>query len=260
MGEGAWYLLLEVDGLLASLVNFFEQRSLRFSFPELNNKHFQLYLFKIAKNNFSTNFFHKFNIDLPSNIAKSVPKRQREYFFGRMAARYALAALDIEQFRVETGKWREPIWPEGTIGSISHNERYAGATVLKATQMKGIGIDIESVLSEKSQLALQNTAIFQSEIRYLQDHGLMTIPGSVLSIIFSAKESFFKAAFPLVRRYFDFDAVSLVDFDNNRKVLLLEVRQDLCPTLQPGVVIPIHFYWLDGNTILTYCGLQGSGN
>ncbi|WKD48146.1 4'-phosphopantetheinyl transferase family protein [Microbulbifer spongiae] len=236
----------------------FEKSLLQLCFAGQNNAGFQLYLLKISKKNFSENFFHKFNIDLPVQIARSVPKRQMEYFFGRMAARYALSALGIEHFQVGTGKWREPIWPEGTIGSISHNGRFAGATVLEATKFAGIGIDIESVLSEKSQLALQDTAIFQSEIRYLKAHGLMAAPGSVLSILFSAKESFFKAAFPLVKRYFDFDAVSLVDFDNNRRIILLEIQQDLCPTLRPGAVIPIQFNWLDENTIFTYCGLQDS--
>ncbi|WP_244171285.1 hypothetical protein [Xanthomonas populi] len=64
-------------------------------------------------------------------MARSVRKRQAEYFFGRLAARQALQhqALVVTGTYpyIATGSSREPIWPAQVIGSISHTNQLAAA-------------------------------------------------------------------------------------------------------------------------------------
>lgn len=89
-------------------------------------------------------------IACPDSIARSVRKRQAEFLFGRLAARLALgAALGPVQAQAEIaiGTAREPCWPAGSLGSISHGDGCAAAVALAAGQHQGIGIDLERLLA-----------------------------------------------------------------------------------------------------------------
>lgn len=72
-----------------------------------------------------------------------------------------------------------------------------------------------------------------------QERHLLNLPNSWrfsrgLSLVFSAEESFFKAAFPLVKRYFDFDGVRMVNIDYAAKRFSLQVAETLAPELPRG--------------------------
>src|SRR5208282_5779110 len=53
-------------------------------------------------------------------LGRSVPKRAQEFAAGRVCARRALAELGVVDFPLRVGEDREPLWPEGTVGSITH--------------------------------------------------------------------------------------------------------------------------------------------
>src|ERR1700679_1440183 len=59
-------------------------------------------------------------IACPPSVARAVRSRQAEFFFGRLAARSVLAALNAPPGEVSVGASREPVWPPGIVGSISH--------------------------------------------------------------------------------------------------------------------------------------------
>ena len=61
-------------------------------------------------------------IACPAEIARSAPKRQAEFLCGRIAAHEAMRRLGIEYWRapIGIGRSREPLWPHGVAGSISH--------------------------------------------------------------------------------------------------------------------------------------------
>lgn len=56
-------------------------------------------------------------------VARAVPKRRDEYAAGRNCARAALARLGVHDFALLAGSAREPIWPEGVIGSMTPGTR-----------------------------------------------------------------------------------------------------------------------------------------
>ena len=73
--------------------------------------------------------------------------------------------------------------------------------------------------------------------------------------IFSAKESFFKAAYPQVCRYFGFRAVALLGIDLSRKTLHFEIREHLSDELIPGAEYQVSFGLMSQDHIVTVCKL-----
>jgi 4'-phosphopantetheinyl transferase EntD len=190
------------------------------------------------------------NIFQPPEIARSVIKRQAEYFHGRLCARHALRALGIASHTVASGRMREPIWPAGIIGSITHSAEYAAAAVLRANPDHGIGIDIEHVVDAKTRDTMLATVVDRHEHALLARVIGLSLD-HCLTLAFSVKESFFKASCGVVGRYFDFDAVTLLELDPVRKTIVLRVNQDLSPQFQPGRLVQAAFDLLDARTIIT---------
>lgn len=186
---------------------------------------------------------------LPAHIARSVPKRQAEYFHGRLAARQALAAAGLSVMEIGTGAQREPLWPAGALGSITHNIRRAAAVALPAPACHGIGIDLESPASIEQQDSLATLAVDAAELALLAacEHRLPR--GALLALVFSAKESFYKAVFNAVGQFFDFDAIRLAGIADGH--LDFTVTQALCAQWQPGMPARVHYRVLPDGDLLS---------
>lgn len=213
----------------------------------------EVHLLALAPDGFSLQRFAEEGIALPQNIARSVAARRMEYFYGRLAARHALAPLGLAHVQIGTGNMREPLWPDGVRGSISHNRRFAAAAALPAGDGRAVGLDLESVAGAAVRAALIRTAVSPAELAYLASLHAPYSFDCLLTLVFSAKESFFKAAFPEVGRYFDFDAVALRAFDFDAGSMRFDVREPLCAGLGPGASRLIHFVMIDADTVLTCC-------
>lgn len=212
-----------------------------------------VHLLALVPDGFSLQRFDEEGIALPENIARSVPARRMEYFYGRLAARNALAPLGLAHVQIGTGTMREPLWPDGVRGSISHNRRFAAAVALPAGDGRAVGLDLETVVGTASRATLISTAVSSAELAYLASLDAPYSFDCLLTLVFSAKESFFKAAFPEVGRYFDFDAVALREFDFGAGSMRFDVREALCAGLGPGASRLIHFVMIDADTVLTCC-------
>lgn len=136
-----------------------------------------------------------------ARIATSVPKRQREFAAGRRCARDALAALGRPPVPIGVGAHREPLFPPGTIGSITHTVDVAAAAVAPAGgALLGLGIDLEARQALEDGLARRILPPDQAA-----DWTAGVPAGCAPELLaFSLKEAFFKAFFPWCRRYLDF--------------------------------------------------------
>lgn len=181
---------------------------------------------------FSLAWFERHGIDLPPRIARSVPKRQAEYFAGRLCARAGIAALGVRHGQVDTGALSAPVWPAGLTGSISHSAALAVAAVLPAADCRGVGIDVEPVPDQAGLDDLRAVALNENE-RRLVAAGSMA-QDILVTALFSAKESFFKATAGAVGRYFDFSAIECVDAGPD--TLTCVIREPLAAGLQPGLL------------------------
>jgi len=198
--------------------------------------------------------FRAAGIDYPVHIAGAMPKRQKEYFYGRLCARAAMGPLRGDPPQIGTGPMREPLWPADLIGSITHTADMAAAVVLPASLgYHGVGIDFETILAAQGAREVRAIVANDRELRYLAgfEHALgANVP---LTLVFSAKESFFKAVHGEVRRYFNFDAIELEHIDLSTQSLRFRVCEDLAPRLRPGARCDIRFKLLDATHIATLC-------
>ncbi len=161
--------------------------------------------------NYSVNDFEYYAVHRDSSLQSAVDQRCAEFLAGRYVAAQALKALSANTDRethVGVGELRSPIWPNGVVGSISHSREFAVAFVGSTTTCLGAGVDVEAIMPETTCEEVHDELMNADEI------GLATsvnIPYATwVTAVFAAKEAFFKAAFPSVKRYFGFDAVSVL--------------------------------------------------
>lgn len=185
--------------------------------------------------------FAQFAIQKPAVSNNWLPQRQAQFLAGRLAVKENTAHLPCFGVPVSIGAHREPIWPVNYIGSISHAQNSAIAAVKESgTPQSALGIDIQTLIDKNTQARIATTIFSGSELSLIQrEKGL---PESVLfTLAFSAKESFFKAAFYTVKRYFDFDAICLIAVDTTRQSLTFEVVTDLAEALPKGFQFEVCF-------------------
>lgn len=203
---------------------------------------------------FDLGWFQRDGIFCPDTIIRSVPKRQAEYFFGRLCAREALLAAGLPAQQVLSGPAREPVWPANVIGSITHNARFAAAAIAPKTAYAGIGIDIETVPAPPALAALEQGVLSEAELELLRNGAHQAPLPLLITAVFSAKESFFKACYADVGHYFEFDAVNVRTFDLEQGVIELQQNVHLCPQLPAGMRHRIQLGRLTPDTVCTlYC-------
>lgn len=135
-------------------------------------------------------------------VIGAVSKRRAEFLSGRLCARRALARFGLPPQAIVAGAMREPLWPAGFVGSITHCDGFCGAAVAPATVLRGIGIDAEVNQWLPPELLEQVASAAERE-------HLRSLPEGPFpqwsSLLFSIKESIFKCWFPITHRWLDFE-------------------------------------------------------
>ena len=153
--------------------------------------------------------------------------RKEHYRSGRICAGEVLSKLGtIGQPVLRDPQTREPLWPEGISGAITHSGNWAAAAAGKTSDVLGIGIDLED-LERQVDSRISRHVCLPEEQKWLQECGEDFLEQN-LKIIFSAKESIFKAFFPYTRTYLHFhDARILMEqtFFQNSKSDSLSVKE-----------------------------------
>ena len=153
----------------------------------------------------------------------SVAKRRETFRMGRSAAHRALQALDADTQPILAGPLRDPRWPDGILGSISHTDDVGMALVAPADETDGVGIDIER---RRDAPELVGQVLRPEELGWIEDRPADQRPDLVMAV-FSAKETIFKAFFPRVRVFFGFEAASLEPIhDGFRARLVIDLDAD----------------------------------
>ncbi|MEV6564425.1 4'-phosphopantetheinyl transferase family protein [Streptomyces kronopolitis] len=178
-------------------------------------------------------------------VAKAVPKRQKEFGTVRGCAREALAELGFAPAPLLPGPAREPQWPAGVVGAMTHCDGYRAVAVARSTEFRTIGLDAEPHLPLNDPGVLNLVTLPAERPRLAQ---LAAVQPEVCwdRLIFSAKESVYKAWYPLTRRWLDFQEAELT-FDPTNATFTARL-------LVPGPVV-------DGHEVTEFHGrwLIGSG-
>ena len=138
-------------------------------------------------------------------IAAAASARQREFTAGRVCARAALAQIGVHDHALLPGPHREPLWPPGFVGSITHCEGFCAAAVAHAGGISALGIDAEREHAVTADLlATICTPRERSSIARLGGDAR-----AWATLVYSAKESTYKAYFPAARFVLEFHDVEI---------------------------------------------------
>lgn len=142
--------------------------------------------------------------------AKMQEKRKREFLTGRRAARQALLLSGGEVSPIPQGRRGEPLWPPGFRGSITHTKGLLAAACLReAEQFSAVGMAVQQKKAQSVGLDLERVDRVISEAAWqhilsaneVHTHAAVTDPVQRL-VLFSAKESLYKALYPLCGEFF----------------------------------------------------------
>ena len=137
-------------------------------------------------------------------VARAVAKRRAEFTTVRTCARRALAQLGLPPAPLLSGAKREPLWPAGVVGSLTHCAGYGAAAVAWSSDLATVGIDAEP--HDQLPAGVLDRVSLPDERRQLRG-----LPAGVHwdRVLFSAKESVYKAWYPLARRWLGFEDARL---------------------------------------------------
>jgi hypothetical protein len=100
---------------------------------------------------------------------------------------------------VGVGPDRRPLWPVGFTGSLSHSRHWTWAVAARQSNYRGIGIDTEAIIEAKTAAELQSEIGRADEWERL---AWTRLPMPLLiTLLWSAKEAYFKLWFPLHERF-----------------------------------------------------------
>lgn len=189
------------------------------------------------KSCYSDELFTQMSLPFPDILKSAVVKRRAEYLAGRYAARQLLQEVGCNGV-VAAGPDRAPIWPTGWLGSISHTETWAIAILTPQHFSIGLGVDIETFRPEIMwEIATAFTTPDERDVL-----GASNLPfETALLICFSAKESLFKALYPLVQQIFGFEAARLCELDAHNNRFTMELTRQLTPNLRAGYRTTGHY-------------------
>jgi 4'-phosphopantetheinyl transferase EntD len=179
-------------------------------------------------------------------IARAVERRRTEFATGRACARAALAKLGIPPVPIVPGPRGAPQWPRGVVGSITHCAGYRASAVARDRDVVTIGLDaephdklpdgvLEAVASEGEQAMLAGLAAAEPAVFWDR-------------MLFSAKESVYKAWFPLAQRWLNFEDAA-VDIDPVSRAFTARLLVD-GPVVNGAALTAFDGRWLVGDGLI----------
>ena len=173
----------------------------------------------VCLHHFRDEDFNTGGIYFPPALYPAAQKRKAEYLAGRLAARHAMAGLGLPLQPVLSAEDRSPCWPEGVTGSISHRSADGAVTAFcllgHQSVVRRLGVDSETVMSAEVCQAVKGQFTDHAEQSLLvaeSNQKVIPLP-ALYTLLFSAKETLFKALYPEVRCYFDFLDAELTGFN-----------------------------------------------
>ncbi len=140
-------------------------------------------------------------------VANAVDKRVREFTTARACARAALARLGLPPVPIVPGLRGAPQWPDGVVGSMTHCAGYRACAVAWDRDLLAIGLDAEPHDTLPEGVL---GAVTSPEERQRLAALAAAVPGTHWDrVLFSAKESVYKAWFPLTQRWLGFEDASV---------------------------------------------------
>ncbi|WP_199440853.1 4'-phosphopantetheinyl transferase family protein [Umezawaea beigongshangensis] len=141
-------------------------------------------------------------------LGRAVASRRAEFSTARLCAREALGGLGVPPVPVLPGPKREPLWPDGVVGSITHCAGYRACAVARVSDLLTVGIDAEP--NAPTPDGVLGAVALPAEIARGEALSAAHPDVSWDRLLFSAKESTYKAWYPVARRWLGFEDADIV--------------------------------------------------
>jgi 4'-phosphopantetheinyl transferase EntD len=191
--------------------------------------------------------------ELEALTPRAVERRRAEFAAGRRAAHLALAHIGCKGTSVPRGEDGRPLWPAGVAGAITHTAATAIAVVGRSNDYRGIGIDLEII---------DDTLIGRAGALVCHPEELAWSDGDARRrvMLFSAKESVFKALYPLGGIRFGYlDAV--LEWDAGLPGFRASLLAAVAPGFSAGSVLQVYAQPIaDSVLTATWVGVASTRN
>lgn len=139
-----------------------------------------------------------------ADLGPAGPRRRQEFTQSRTCARRALAGLRLPVVPLLRDPEGAPRWPDGVVGSLTHCPGYVGAAVGRRADVRSLGVDAEPHRPLPYGVLPRVAGVGE------RAH-LAALPAGTAweTVLFSAKESVYKAWYPIMRGYLTFSAAVL---------------------------------------------------
>ncbi|MCV6590267.1 MAG: 4'-phosphopantetheinyl transferase superfamily protein [Marinobacterium sp.] len=174
--------------------------------------------------------FQYYQIAQPAALAGAVNKRQAEYLAGRLCARQLTQAAGLGSIEIPSTASRVPQWPTGFTGSISHHNHSALCALAPCSQYQGLGIDTEQWITADTAQLIKGNIINSNELalfNWMSENTRTLMFEQWLTLVFSLKESLFKAVFPAVGVWFEFMDAELTGIDIKTNTCNIKLNRSL---------------------------------
>ena len=202
---------------------------------------------------YKDSLFKVFQVPFPAVFRSASTGRKAEFLAGRIAAQHAFVKLGLRPQSIAIGNHRCPIWPPAVLASISHHGGHAYCLMThrpaNTESGAGVGVDVETLIQDVGAISIVDKIMSPSEISITSAH--FNQANLALPLIFSAKESLFKALYPSVGRYFDFLDIAVSSIDTSRNTITLTLAQDLSMYFLRGQSITAHWQQ-QHDTVITW--------
>ena len=159
-------------------------------------------------------------LEHPLKIAQARIERKNEYLCGRVLAQAVLNHHFGLDHSITSMHEHLPIWPSHILGSISHSQNKL--IVGLSNNALYLGIDIEHWVTSEFAKESAHLILTPSEFDLWKNKAAEFFDfAGYVSLIFSIKESLYKAVYPTAKQYIDFLEASIVDINFENQTLTL---------------------------------------
>lgn len=200
-----------------SIPSIFQNSGLNAFAADFNSEHY------------SPSLHAELNLPLPSALETAFDKRKSEFLAGRYCAREALVPFSIEpSFILGRGAGHAPIWPDEMIGSITHSQNKCFVVTGKERPLRSVGIDSEDLMSRKNEIErIEKLISCLSEGRVLDELSKKIERAVGIGILFTVKESAYKAIFPITQNCSPFTDIEITEIDLEQGKASWQTTRDL---------------------------------
>lgn len=187
-------------------------------------------------------------IDELKHLEKASLTRRNEFIVGRRCARAALKSIGSPAVELPADADGIPRWPAGTLGSISHSRGLCCAVAAMNADLIGLGIDLEK--TTRISPAAMKHVVHPAEHDYAEEDQ----PKG--SLLFSAKEAFFKMQFPNWHAQPNFKDLALTIDTVNQEMSVQHIAMFLPEALTTAAEQIKFRYRFFGDYVITICWLD----